>query len=75
MKHFKFTRKLFVEEEVGIDLRNGVYFKYDSGIHESSGGGTNVKTLQVFSQTLTFGATSLVFTTLRDMSYWLDLEK
>lgn len=62
----------YFENEEGIDFSNGVYFKYDSGIPSFEGG---CKTLQVFSQILTIGQTTLVFTTLRDMSYWLDLEK
>jgi hypothetical protein len=63
-------------------LGDGVYFKLDNGNQDSDdlNKGANsddegMKTLQVFSKILTFGKTTLVLTTVRDMSYWLGLEK
>jgi len=63
----------FFEKEEGVDLGDGVYFKLDPAAYNASV--DEAKTLQVFSQILTFEKTTLVLTTVRDMSYWLELEK
>lgn len=65
----------FFEKEEGIKLGDGVYFKLEPLINIIENPADESKTLQVFSQILTFGTTTLILTTVRDMSYWLDLEK
>jgi signal transduction histidine kinase len=64
----------YFEREEGVVIGDGVYFKLDPASYSSSPK-EEPKTLQVFSQILTFENTTLVLTTVRDMSYWLDLEK
>ena len=60
-------------EREGVTIGDGVYFKLDPTSYTTEA--IEPKTLQVFSQILTFEKTTLVLTTVRDMSYWLDLEK
>ena len=52
-----------------------MYFKYKN----DGGGGDAVneksKMLQVFTHMLQIGSKDLVMTTVRDMSYWLELER
>lgn len=64
----------YFEREEGVVIGDGVYFKLDPTSYSASPK-EEPKTLQVFSQILTFENTTLVLTTVRDMSYWLDLEK
>ena len=64
----------YFEREEGVVIGDGVYFKLDPSSY-SMIATEEPKTLQVFSQILTFEKTTLVLTTVRDMSYWLDLEK
>ena len=63
----------FFEREEGVVIGDGVYFKLDPACYTKDP--VEPKTLQVFSQILNFEKTTLVLTTVRDMSYWLDLEK
>eukprot|EP00347_Sterkiella_histriomuscorum_P006698 403351777 len=50
----------------------GIYFKYkDDKINTKQ----DSKKLQVFSQTINTGEKSLVITTIRDMSHWIELER
>ncbi len=63
----------YFEREEGVIIGDGVYFKLDPASYTKDP--VEPKTLQVFSQILNFEKTTLVLTTVRDMSYWLDLEK
>eukprot|EP00347_Sterkiella_histriomuscorum_P017812 403347893 len=50
---------------------DGIYFKYkDNKIKKQDS-----KKLQVFSQTINTGQKTLVITTIRDMSHWIELQK
>eukprot|EP00347_Sterkiella_histriomuscorum_P023190 403335608 len=50
---------------------DGIYFKYkDNKIKKQDS-----KKLQVFSQTVNTGQKTLVITTIRDMSHWIELQK
>jgi signal transduction histidine kinase len=42
---------------------------------KESGESKNSKKLQVFTQIISAGTQQIVMTTIRDMSYWLELEK
>ncbi|CDW86955.1 multi-sensor hybrid histidine kinase [Stylonychia lemnae] len=82
-------RKSIIKLQNAISL-DGIYFKYsgscnfeqqiaqeipDNEIGESQRKLNNLKRLQVFSQTINTGCQTLVITTIRDMSHWLELEK
>eukprot|EP00347_Sterkiella_histriomuscorum_P007270 403349609 len=59
------------QQQVQMPSGDGIYFKYkDNKIKKQDS-----KKLQVFSQTVNTGQKTLVITTIRDMSHWIELQK
>eukprot|EP00347_Sterkiella_histriomuscorum_P008849 403343505 len=64
-------KKTMIPSQNKSDQIDGIYFKFQI----TKDGQKQQKRLQTFSQTLTTGCKTLVITTIRDMSHWIEFER